>query len=196
MIAKHQKISSKFDNCIILHGCPPNEQSVTPKEHRWMNWLVGKLKEKGINAIAPEMPSSWSPKYTEWKTSFEKYRVTKNSLLIGHSCGAAFLVRWLLEKDIIVKKLILAAAAKIPENETDTRKDLYNFELSNNVPNIAIEIVLFTSNDFPHHLKSLEIYKQFLKPRVITLENKFHFLYFQTKTNEFPELLDEIIKSN
>jgi len=49
--------------------------------------------------------------------------------------------------------LILVAPAKVPETEDDTRKDLYNFELPSEVPHIAGEVVLFTSNDFPHHLQ-------------------------------------------
>lgn len=184
----------KYDRVIILHGCPPNEQTVTPKTNRWMNWLQIKLKEKGFDAIAPDMPTSWNPKYIEWKQEFEKYLITKKTLLIGHSCGAAFLVRWLLETNKTVKKLILVAPAKIPETETDTRQDLYRFDLPIDASYIADEIVVFTSNDFPHHLKSLEMYKMFLKPRIIKLENKFHFLYFQMKTNEFPELLEEALK--
>ena len=58
---------------------------------------------------------------------------------------------------------------------------------------LAEEVVVFTSNDFSHHLKSLELYIKALKPRVIRLENKKHFLYFQMGTNEFPELLKEVI---
>jgi len=187
-------MKQKYDKVIILHGCPPNEQTVTPKSNRWMNWLEEQLKEKGFNAIAPDIPISWYPEYTEWKKEFEKYPVTEKSLLVGHSCGAAFLVRWLLETNKIVKKLILVAPAKVPEMETDTRQDLYKFELPPDASKIADEIIVFTSNDFPHHLKSLEMYKLSLKPRVIKLENKFHFLFFQTKTNEFPELLNEVLE--
>lgn len=187
-------MNKKYDKIIILHGCPPNKQTVTPKNNRWMNWLENKLNENGFDAIAPDMPTSWNPKYIEWKNEFEKYPVSENSLLIGHSCGGAFLVRWLLETNKKVKKLILVAPAKIPETQTDTRQDLYKFSLPDDATNIADEIVIFTSNDFPHHLKSLEIYKKSLKSKLIKLENKFHFLFFQMKTNEFPELLKEVLK--
>jgi len=186
-------MSEKYDNIIILHGCPPSEQMITPKENRWMNWLESKLKEKSYTATAPDIPVSWNPTYSDWKKTFEHFQVTKNTLLVGHSCGGAFLVRWLLETKKKVKKLILVAPAKIPEFENDTRKDLYEFDLPKDGEYIADEIVIFTSNDFPHHMKSLEIYKESLKPKLRILENKFHFLYFQMKTNEFPELLDEIL---
>ncbi len=29
---------------------------VTPKENRLMNWLEGKLREMGLDAVAPDMP--------------------------------------------------------------------------------------------------------------------------------------------
>ncbi len=182
-----------FDRVIILHGCPPNQQSVTPQTNRWMNWLADKLSVLGYDAIAPDLPLSWKPQYVDWKREFEKHPVTHNTLLIGHSCGAAFLVRWLLDVKKKVKKLILVAPAKISESESDSRKDLYSFQLVTDVSDIADEIVIFTSNDLPHHLKSLEIYKKALNPRIIKLENKIHFLYSQMKTNEFPELLEEVL---
>ncbi len=184
---------NNYDNTIILHGCPPSEETVTPKINRWMNWLEKKLQEKGFNAIAPDMPMTWEPRYENWKKEFEKYQVTENTLMVGHSCGGAFLVRWLLETNSKVKKLILVAPAKIPETKEDTRQDLYKFDLPSDAAKIADEIVIFTSNDFPHHLKSLGLYKKSLNPRVVELKNKFHFLYFQMKTNEFPELLEEIV---
>src|SRR3989344_3962894 len=94
-----------FDICIILHGCPPSADTVIPKHNRWMNWVEEQLIEKGLNAVAPDMPTPWNPRYEVWKNSFKTYPVTKKSVLVGHSCGAAFLVRWLLETNRTVKKL-------------------------------------------------------------------------------------------
>jgi predicted alpha/beta hydrolase family esterase len=184
-----------YDLCLILHGCPPSKDNVLPKEKRWMFWLAGKLREQGWNAVAPEMPDSWEPRYVDWKKVFGKYSVTSDTLLVGHSCGAAFLVQWLLATGIKVKKLILVAPAKVPETVDDKRQDLYNFDLPADASQIAEEIVIFTSNDFPHHLLSLEMYKKSLRPRkVIRLENKGHFLIYTMGTVEFPELLAEILQ--
>lgn len=182
-----------FDKCIIIHGCPLKESSVLPKSKRWMNWLENALKTKAIPAIAPDMPTPWSPNYQEWKTVIEKLSVTQNTILVGHSCSAAFLVHWLLETGIKVKKLILVAPAKIPETADDARKPLYDFELPTSPVRLAEETVIFVSNDLDRHLKSFELYKQALNPRVIRLENKGHFLIFTMGTNEFPELLNEVL---
>lgn len=159
-----------------------------------MNRLEEQLKAQGLNAIAPDMPTPWNPQYTEWKKEIEKYTITEHTLLVAHSCSGAFLVRWLLETRKKVKKLILVAPAKIPEHEQDPRKDVYNFDLPEDASYIADEIVIFISNDFPHHMKSFELYRSSLKPRVVQLENKGHFLIFTMGTNEFPELLKEIVR--
>lgn len=187
------KKTAVFDKCIIIHGCPPSQENVTPKDKRWMNWLADKLQAAGFEAVAPDMPKPWQPRYSEWKQVFGQYPVTEKTILVGHSCGAAFLVCWLLETKKIVKKLILVSPAKVPETADDSRQDLYNFVLPEQGVHLAEEVVIFTSNDFPHHLKSLKLYIKALKPRVIHLENKQHFLYFQTGTNEFPELLEEVL---
>lgn len=182
-----------FDICIILHGCPPSPDNIIPKEKRWMNWIEKELVNDGYNAIAPDMPTPWDPDYESWKRVIESYDITGDSCLVGHSCGAAFLVRWLLESKKKVKKLILVAPAKVQETEDDSRGKLYDFELPAGDQEIADEITIFTSNDFPHHLKSLKLYEESLKPKVIRLENKGHFLIYTMGTNEFPELLEEIL---
>jgi len=44
------------------------------------------------------MPDPWEPIYEKYKEEFEKYSVNETTVLIGHSCGCAFLVHWLGEK--------------------------------------------------------------------------------------------------
>jgi predicted alpha/beta hydrolase family esterase len=185
------KKANGYDLYLILHGCPQDPKDLIPHEKRWMNWLAGKLQEKGLNAIAPDMPSPWNPDYEKWKMEFDKYQITENTQLIGHSCGGGFLVRWLLDTKKKVKKLILVAPAKTSIHED--RKSFYDFDLPNNASEIADSIVIFISNDTEGMLKSFEVYNKFLKPKVIRLENKKHFLYFQMNTVGFPELLDEAL---
>ena len=36
------------------------------------------------------MPEPWKPDYEKFKKEFGKYKVSKNTILIGHSCGCAF----------------------------------------------------------------------------------------------------------
>ncbi|MEK6878759.1 MAG: alpha/beta fold hydrolase, partial [Nanoarchaeota archaeon] len=73
---------------------------------------------------APDMPTPWKPDYSEWKKIFEQFTISEKTILVGHSCGAAFLVHWLVETGNKVKKLILVAPSKNPENENDIQRGL------------------------------------------------------------------------
>lgn len=189
-------MSAESSRYLIFHGCPPTEAMVSSLENRWMNWVADELRKRGLNASAPQFPTPWAPKYTEWRTKLEELQIDENTVVAAHSCSGAAIVRYLLEKGIVIKKLILVAPAKVPETANDTREDLYRFELPSKIPHLAEEVVLFTSNDFPHHLKSRELYIQALNPRVIELENKGHFLFYQMGNSpEFYELLEEILRT-
>ena len=183
----------KTDLYLIIHGCPQNAADLIPKNKHWTGWLEQKLRESGLNAYAPDMPVPWEPDYEKWKKEIDKYEITTNSLLIGHSCGAAFLVRWLLSTSKKVRKLILVAPAKTSIQE-NRKKSFYNFDLPKEASKIAAEIVMFISNDHENMLESFELYKEALSPKVVKLENKKHFIPFQMNTNEFPELLKEALE--
>ena len=53
------------------------------------------------------MPEPWAPVYQAFKLEFEKYPVSQSTILIGHSCGWAFLVRWLGESKQSIDALVL-----------------------------------------------------------------------------------------
>ncbi len=101
-------------NCIIIHGCPSNvEKAMDPQKRthdkHWIRWTKKQLIAKGIPTEAPLMPKPWLPDYQAFKQEFEKHPINEDTVLVGHSCGCAFLVRWLGETKKRIKKLILVA---------------------------------------------------------------------------------------
>jgi len=182
-------------NCIIVHGCPSTHES--PKEYagHWMPWLKTELDKKGISTQIALMPEPWSPNYSKYKKALSKYKVTKASILVGHSCGCSFLVRWLGETGIKIKKLILVAPWKIAPKNDNLKNLFYDFTINKNITQNVKEIVLFTSNNEQEEGKqSLLLFQEILKGKVITLENKGHYTLDDMKTDHFPELLNEILK--
>lgn len=177
-------------NYMILHGCPPNADDIIPHEKRWMNWLATQLQHKGFNAVAPDIPEPWDPKYKDWSDEVEKFDIDENTVLIGHSCSCAFLVRWLLELHRKVKKLVLVAPGIISDRDFA----LYDFDLPDDASFVADERVIFVSNDKVNILKSVDLYKESLNAHVVHLENKGHFTIFDMGKVEFPELLEEVLK--
>jgi hypothetical protein len=183
-------------NCIIIHGCPSKEPR-TPEERtydkHWIPWLKQELENKGIKTEVPLMPTPWNAKYEEFKEVFENYNVNKNTVLIGHSCGTAFLVRWLSESKQRIHKLILVAPWKIAL--TEKKKDFYNFHIDENLKNRVDQIVMFTSDDEEENgKKSLKMYYEVLEGEIIELQNHRHFTLRDMGTKEFPELLEKILE--
>ena len=72
---------------------------------------------------------------------------------------------------------------------------LADFEIDPKIKERVEEIIIFTSpEEPPHRQKNVALYKELLDARVISIPSKGHFVYSDMKTNEFPELLEEILK--
>jgi predicted alpha/beta hydrolase family esterase len=109
-------------NFVTIHGCPSDvEKALNPEtrtyDKHWQPWLVENLKKHGYVADFPLMPEPWSPVYEEYKKVVDNLEINENTTLIGHSCGSAFLVRYLGDTKKKIDKLILVAPWKIPDED-------------------------------------------------------------------------------
>jgi len=190
-------------NCIIIHGCPSNKEKAVDSERRtydkhWLPWIKRKLQEKGIRISVPLMPEPWEPDYNKWKKEFEKQEINENTVLIGHSCGCAFLVRWLGDTEKNVKKLILVAPWKIPHGKGkgfEVKKRFYGYHINPNVKSQANQIIIFTADDEDEDgKKSVKIFHKVLGGKLIELKGRGHYILEDMGTKEFPELLKEILE--
>lgn len=194
------KIDNKNLNCIVIHGCPSNmEKAMNPEtrtyDKHWIPWIKKELLGRGVKTETPLMPSPWKPDYNAFKAEFEKYPVSENTILIGHSCGCAFLARWLGETKKSVKKLILVAPWKIPDKNDEFRKAFYNYPIDESVKSRVGEIVMFTADDEEDEGKeSLKIFHQALGGEIVELKGHGHYTMGDMGTEEFPELLQAILK--
>jgi len=182
--------------CIIIHGCPSNAKKAMNPETRtydkhWIPWTKKQLLANNIETETPLMPSPWEPDYEKFKRTFEKYNVDENTILIGHSCGCAFLVRWLGETKRKIFKLILVAPWKIPDKDDKFRKEFYIYPIDETIKERVKEIVMFTADDKEEDGKeSLKIFHKSLGGEVIELKGRGHYM----GTEEFPELIEVILK--
>lgn len=100
---------------IILHGKPSKKEFYDPNlastsNYYWLPWLQKQLAMRDIPAWTPEVPHAWVDDYETRRKEFERYDVTPGTALVGHSCGAGFLIRWLSEHpDVRVDKVVLVA---------------------------------------------------------------------------------------
>lgn len=181
-------------NCIIIHGYPSNTEKAMNSKTRtydkhWIPWIREKLTSQGIKADTLLMPEPWKPDYHTFKKEFEKYKVTENTILVGHSCGCAFLVRWLGETKQRIKKLILVAPWKIPDKNDKFRKDFYEYSIDTTIKSRGKEIIMFTAdNEEEDGKKSLKMYHDALGGKIIELKRYGHYTFNDMGTREFPEL--------
>lgn len=89
-----------MNHAIIIHGWGADSSS------NWFPWLASQLREKGWNVTVPDFPNTEWPKLYEWLNYFEDVvarprRAQKadqgsaTTVLIGHSLGVPFILRWL-----------------------------------------------------------------------------------------------------
>lgn len=184
----------------IIHGCPSNVEKAMNLETRtydkhWIPWINRELITRGVEVETPLMPSPWEPDYDKFKKEFEKYEVDEDTILVGHSCGCAFLVRWLGESKKKVRKLILVAPWKILDKDDKFKKEFYNYLIDETIRSRVREIIMFTADDEEDDgKKSLSIFHQVLGGEVIELKGKGHYTMGDMGTVEFPELLEIILR--
>jgi len=184
----------------IIHGCPSDaEKAMDPKtrtyDKHWIPWVKAELIKRAIKVKTPLMPTPWEPDYEKFKEEFEKYKVDENAILVGHSCGCAFLVRWLRETKQKISKLVLVAPWKIPDKDDKFRKEFYNYPIDETIKSRVKEIVMFTAdNEEKDGKKSLKIFHDVLGGEIIELKGRGHYVMGDMGTEEFPELLEVILR--
>ena len=157
-------------------------------------WVQRQLSLQGIVAQAPDMPGFWDPHYEDWKNILDKLAPDEYTMLVGHSCGGGFLVRWLSENNKKVGRVVLVAPWLDPEKNIDP--NFFKFEID---PNIASKTesltIMYSTDDDPSILKSIEILKSKLgDAKFEEFNEKGHFVLDSLKTEKFPELLSAILE--
>ena len=186
---------------IIIHGCSSiEEKEISPEmrthDKHWIPWVRKELSAKGIATETPRMPDPWEPSYEKFKEVFSKYKITENTTLIGHSCGCAFLVRWLGDSKQKIDKLILVAPWKIAREDNEAKKAFYEYPIDETIKSRVKKIIMFTAeNEAENGKKSLQMYHDVLGGEIIDLQGRGHYTLTQMGTEEFPELIENILSS-
>ena len=192
-------------NVIILHGKPDkwefyDENVPIPSEDHWYSWIQKQLLIRDIIAVKPCVLRSFEAKYTDWVKEIEKTYIDSETILVGHSAGGGFFLRWLSENpQMRIKKLILVAPwldplAFMKEN---FGHDLYDFEPDKDLlSRIGETIVFHSKTDMESIVKSLERIKEYWPDiEVREFEDYGHFCKQSMTKSQFPELLEEILTS-
>lgn len=196
-----------MSNAIIIHGKPQkatylNRDLPSSSNSIWIPWLQKELLLLDIPTQTPEMFNAWQPDYHVWAKEFERHDITVDTLLVGHSIGAGFIMQWISEHtDVAVGHVFLVAPSFgdkfniTPRLEYPTTNGFFEFELDPNLYKRVKSITIFHSdNDRERVIATVKHIREVLPS---TEYREFHnYGHFRGKrdmpSDEFPELLETI----
>lgn len=185
-------------NAIIVHGRPSKNEYYDPKfpsasNYHWLPWLQNQLLIHDIAAATPEMPHAFEPDYIIWKQEFERYDILPKTILVGHSTGASFVVRWLSEQRAVAVGKVVLVAPSLHLNRKDDA--FYDFTIDPKLAQRTKGLVIFYAPDDSQNIvASVQILAQTIPGTTVReFPGYGHFTHLDMKTNEFPELIKELL---
>ena len=175
-------------NAIILHGGPSKEEYYDSKmpsvsNAHWFPWLQGQLLKADIPTATPEVPYSFDRNWKVWNTEVERVDITPETILVGHSTGAGYFIKYLV-------------APWLDPDREHTKNFFDDFEIDSNlVSRTKGVIVLYSDDDQKSVLKTVDIIREKIKGAIFKeFHNYGHFCIEDMKTTKFPELLRIILE--
>ena len=104
-------------NAVFCHGVLPpdldwNKNTYSPTKG-WKEWLQFVLEqEHDIVMQIPRFPHAhtFMMKYSEWEEIMDSQKIDSDTILIGHSAGAGFILKYMaLHPELKVKQILLVA---------------------------------------------------------------------------------------
>jgi len=186
-------------NAIILHGLVERDEyydaaAPSPSNSHWLPWLQKQLLLNEIKADLPEVPRTYEMSWENWVREVERFDLTPETILVGHSMGGGFWVRYLSEHpELKVAKVVLVAPWLNRSHEEAT--DFFDFEFRPEIAAQTQEITIFSSdNDSKDVQDSVSFLRAELPSAKITEFHEYgHFCLADMNTEAFPELLAEIL---
>lgn len=195
---------------LVIHGGTAHKdyesylealKNSTPKLERilsrrdWKNELQDQLGEK-YEVFTPNMPNKQNAQFDEWKILFEKIvdLLDDNFIVIGHSLGGIFLVKYLSENKVS-KKIKKTHLLGTPfNNEEMVHEELHSFLRKSDLNNLerqAGELYFYHSeDDFAVQFSHLAKFQERLPTANFkTFKDRNHFMQ-----EKVPELIEDIKK--
>jgi len=184
-------------NAIIVHGQPSEGEYYNPEmpsmsNAHWIPWLQGQLLKQDITTATPEIPFAFKPDYELWKQEVERFDITPDTLLVGHSRGCDFWLKWLSEhRNQRVGRVVLVAPGLGYLTEDDNYFGYFDID-----PGLAERTngfsVFGSDNDAKHIIEAVAEIRNKVKNTKYTEFHLGHFTARSMGTTEFPELLAEL----
>ncbi len=183
-------------NIIFCHGVMDPEQDWNHQEYNppknWKYWLQFMTESQhDILMQMPQFPHAHAVlmKYDEWEPIMNRQDINENTVLIGHSAGGGFVLKYFANHpELKVKQLVLVAPWCDAENwQPNGFYKNIDFD-SNIIKRTKNGIDILVSDDDAYILSSVEKIKHELPDvRIHNFSGRGHFI-----CSELPEVLQVI----
>lgn len=189
---------------IILHGKPGKEEYYNPNvasgsNYHWIPWLQKHLIVNDIKADTPEVPYSYDPRWELWVSEVERFEISPETTLVGHSCGGGFWIRYLSDRPKLKVGKVILVAPSLGKSWGDGGDKFFNgFQIDPKLAARTKGLVIFHSDNDKQGIQEAfsEIKAKITNIKVREFHNYGHFTLDDMKTSEFPELLEECLVKN
>jgi predicted alpha/beta hydrolase family esterase len=167
-------------------------------EENWFPWLKQELEKNGYSVIIPQFPTPQNQSLTTWREAFDKYKnkLTRDTILIGHSIGSTFILSLLENVSEPVHGVFLVSGFISDLNNKEFNRingSFYNKSFNWEKINENKFYIFHGDNDPYVPMDKAEELANKLHSQVNIIKNGGH-LNDQAGFKTFPKLLEEIKK--
>jgi predicted alpha/beta hydrolase family esterase len=191
-------MTSQTRRAVIVHGKPSKAKYESdsypgPTKANWLPWVGERLLEIGYDEVAiPEIPTPYEPSYDKWVDVLRSYRIDKDTLVIGHSFGAAALVEYIGRHPAVRLEQFIAVAPWFDPQHRYVEAGPPHID-----PNMQHRTthgidIFYGSTDSDEVLASVKALRAALpSARLHDIPEYGHFMYGNSMESvEFPELIE------
>ncbi|MAS86550.1 MAG: hypothetical protein CMH30_01025 [Micavibrio sp.] len=175
---------------VIFHGTQGSPDG------NWFPWLASELLDENYDVYVPALPTPKNQNLEEWSKIVKRLPIDKDTVLIGHSCGANLLVHLLGSLNTPVKRSIIVSpfTDKIGIPDYDTLNESFFLDEKTTqmaIKNAGLIELLYGDNDPYVPSDQPKELAKWLGVKPIIIKNGGH-LNVEAGYTEFPELLKVI----
>lgn len=186
------KVNKFKMNFFIIHGVYANPEA------NWFPWLKKELENRSYEVIVPKFPTPFDQSLESWLRTIAKYesKINEETVLIGHSLGAAFILNYVEQKNKKIKAAFLVAGfhKQLGIEYDEINKTFIDKKFDwKKIKNNCNKFFVFASDNDPYI--TLEITKELAKildAKLTIIHNGGH-LNKQAGFDKFPMLFDLIL---
>lgn len=164
-------------NYFIIHGSYGNPYK------NWIPWLKSQLSKRRLNCIVPNFPSPYKQDYESWSKILKAYLeigcISEETTFITHSLGGIFIIKFLIDNKVRIKRIITVAGFNnIKFEEDNSLYDSFYIEdkkLKDLTKYCVEKICIYSDTDPYVSISDAESFSKNIGAEKVLINNAGHF---------------------